>query len=222
MKPGYIIAFLSAALIVSVYIILSNNDRYQAEVLGIEQEKAEIKMRFSSLQKKYERDSIKADSLEAVLLTQRAIIKRKEESLIKMQVRERIYLKAKKEEVLLLSEIQADSAIRYRYLQDPDSISQQVLIDLQKGDYCDSVRASQDILLTSLRQGQVLQDSVLQTYKDRNKISRHQIGLLLLSQDKDKELISIKNKEVNKQKRLKVLGFTLAVATPVILLLLGR
>lgn len=95
-------------------------------------------------------------------------------------------------------------------------VQKQVLFDLKSHARTDSVVAFQDTLINKLREFVSVSDSVRELEQDQLKISRDQISLLLLSQNKDIELIGIKNKEINRQKRLKILGF---IAVPVVMVL---
>ncbi len=216
MKSNLIIILLSLALIVALYFLLQKPVLNSEKENDLYREKDSIQQVFNRLETDYSLTGKKNEQLSAELLTQKAVVKRSKESLQVMKVRERIYLKARKKELALMSEVKADSAIRYRYQYDPDSIPQKILFELLQLDYCDSVKESLSHLNESQRDYIEKQDSLSYLQRSQILLSRDQISLLLLSSTKDKELLSIKTKEINRQKRLKVLGFVVA---PVVLVL---
>lgn len=83
-------------------------------------------------------------------------------------------------------------------------VQRQALFELSNYARTDSVLVVQSVLLDNLRKVVSASDSIQALQKDQLQISRDQISLLLLSQNKDIELINIKNKENRKLKRQNV------------------
>lgn len=163
--------------------------------------KDSLQIEFNKLQAAYDLTALLNSKKEAELLISRAQVKRSEDQLTKSKANERIYLKRIKEQTLAMSEIQADSVIKYHYRKDPDSIAQKIVYDLGQLDACDSIRQSQDQVLQHFRTLISQSDTLLQTQQRLNDISRHQVLNLQSSSQIDKQLIQSKDKTIKKLKR---------------------
>lgn len=204
-------------LLVTVVFAINTCDKQNVDFKtgNVQRQIDSIHTLYRGLQVNYDKKEKRVSVLEGELLESKAAVKRSDDALDKAKVNEKVYLRRIKEQTRLMSDARADSALRYRYRQNPDSIPQRVLYELARLDECDSVRSEQARTIASLNNYAVKADSALSVLDSMNKLSRDQISLLLLSQSKDIELISIKNKELRRQKRLKVLGF---IAAPILVL----
>lgn len=224
MNKNLLILLLLLLLFVCGYFLWSNKDGgNELKTLEAKNRKAKDSLMtlFRGIQVDYNMKQEQVEVLEAELITQKAVVKQKEQKLAVMKVREKSFLAQRKQEALAMSEAKADSAIRYRFYFS-DSSYQIALYQLAERDQCMAVRIQQDTLIQALRVETHKSDSLITGYKVMIQDSRAQVSLLLLASHKDLELIGIKNKQIRKQKRLKVLGFTLAVAAPVVTVLLLR
>lgn len=154
-----------------------------------------------TLQSLYDLEGLKNKRLTAELLKSRAVVKRSEDQLNKAKANERVYLKRIKEQTLAMSEIQADSVIRRHYKDHPDSIPQKIVYDIARIGQCDSVRAQQDHLISSLNTYVLKSDSARQVLDSMNILSRTQISVLQSSSQIDKKLLGIKDTKIKKTTR---------------------
>lgn len=173
------------------------------------------------LQAAYDLKAMHVKKLEGELLESKAVVKRSEQALDKAKDNEKVYLKRIKEQSLKMTDVQADSAVKSFFRDNPDSIDQKVYFDLAKLEQCDSVRLYQSRMISDLENESYQADSLLKVRNELISISKDQISDLYSALDKDSQIISNKDKQVRKlrrQKRLAVIALPVAVVLTIIFL----
>lgn len=215
MKNTLIIILSILLILAGAWILFTPNSRGLEKEQQLIQDKEKLMSEFSKIEEKYKIKEKELAYKEAELFKAKAVVKRSEEKLTQAKAKEKVYLKRIKEQTLLMSEVEAESAIKERFRNDPDSVPQKVVMSLAQLDQCDSVRSRQNLLIEHYAETLQKYDSLHQSFSQMDLYSREQISLLLLSSSKDRQLIDIKTKENKKLRRGKRMAI---VAVPVALL----
>lgn len=210
-----IIAILSIAIIACIAIIFWPSEPTQ-ETQSLLNQRDSALLKANTFKVKYDSFEVKVKGLKAELLTSKAQVKRSEEKLTQAKVKERIHLKQIKELTLMMSDIQADSALKYRFRFDPDSIDQKVLFELARLDECDSIRQYQTSLIQSLHNTLSKSDSLLLLQHEMDLLSRNEISFLHQALSQDNKIFESKDKQIKRLRRQKRLAI---IAIPVALIL---
>lgn len=215
MKNTLIIILSILFLLAGAWILFTPNSRGLEKEQQLIQDKEKLQQEFSKIEEKYKIKEKELAYKEAELLKAKAVVKRSEEKLTQAKANEKVYLKRIKEQTLLMSDVEADSVIRYRFRDDPDSIGQKILFQLAELDQCDSVRSYQGLVIQSFQEMTSVADSLNNQMKQLVENRNNAISVLQLSSSKDRQLIDIKTKENKKLRRGKRMAM---VAVPVALL----
>lgn len=220
MKTSIIVILLIILIFGAGYWIFKPVEPSDSE-LNLIHQRDSLHQEFKKLQVAYDITALLNSKKEAELLISRAQVKRSEDQLTKSKANERIYLKRIKEQTLAMSDVQADSVIKERFKQDPDSLGQKTVLEFARLDACDSVRVRQDSALYSLRLHQYGLESKVDLLDSLNNISRAQISVLVSSSQIDKQLIQSKDKQLKKLKRReRVLKIIVPVAFVLVVVLM--
>lgn len=191
----YIAIIVIILCLVSCVVIIFQPNEPSSENKTLINQRDEALLQAKRLQAQYDLTAVILHKKEAELLESRRRVERSEKALEKAKQNEKVYLIRIKEQTRLMSDVEADSVIKRRYQSDPDSISQKVVVDLAKGDQCDSVRSHQDSVLSALRHQVVSQDSVSTLQQVLLKDSRDQVLNLNQALAVDDHFIKIQTKE---------------------------
>lgn len=162
---------------------------------------------------------LQVDKLITRINDSKALVKRSEEKLSQAKVNEKVYLKRIKTLTLFLTDDQADSVIKDRFKDDPDSIEQKTIFEFARLDACDSLVKSQDSTLNAYRNQTIVTDSLLSTQQRMLSLSKYQINFLTSALSQDTKILEVKDKRLRKQgKKINVLGVCVPVALVVGLL----
>lgn len=186
------LSLILAILLISVILF----EIYRPDHIPDSGKMVELQDSFKRLQASKDLLALQINHLTTELSISRAAVKRSEDNLSNTKEKERIDLKVKKQAVLKMTEAQADSATKQRFISDPDSIPQKVEFDLEKLLWCDSVRAEQDRTIAALNTYVQKADSVTSSLDSMNTLLNDQVSVLNSSSAiKDKQIKKLKRRE---------------------------